>query len=468
MEYLYGVPVISTELRRAEFAKQLADVFDYMDQISLDMFNRITIRLNLYRQQLNKFDEKINNANVHIERIRQSKRATQIHSSSHYPVEQKRSVYKSIFIDDESTANNDEHGLSLQWNTFKLSENEKFYDINDKDSRTKDETLIVLKPTDDSNSIRKTKTNKLHGLGKPSTNIKSVLSFLKYNTQENPYTQSTRIDPLSIAGKMRKNTEEHSQSRIGETPLPAFYHSISAGGEIGYIPVLGPVPTLTLPENLDELPNFATDMAQDWAMESIAPSSSSLLPDVRDLAFSSGATTNTQVSAPPTVSDLPAIVPLTQSTIPPPPPPPPPSFSVESTINNVPTPQPPPLPPTAFDSNELETENKGNRTQSITENTSSGNPLLDAIQNFKKDNLRNAQEKKLSKRAEEEAKDAPDLLKNLQIQLQKRRYFMVGEPEEPKKSKKSTNMAGEIGDMIDVIRKEKTKESEDDDEDWEQ
>ena len=177
----YTVPIIAGDLRRAEFVKQVADTFDYMDSVSQDMFNRIAIRLNVYRAQLNKFDERIQNANAHIDRIKGSKRAIQVHSSARYPVEQKRSTYRSIFeLDDENKP------PVLHYNAFRLNETvDKFIDPNDKESKSHDDTLIVLKQYED-NAIQKTKKNVLNGLGKPPSNIKSVVSFLTYNTQENP------------------------------------------------------------------------------------------------------------------------------------------------------------------------------------------------------------------------------------------------------------------------------------------
>ena len=77
----YTVPVIPGDLRRAEFVEQLADTFDHFETISQDMFNRMATRLNVYRAQLNKFDERIQHANAHIDRIKGSKRAIQVHSS---------------------------------------------------------------------------------------------------------------------------------------------------------------------------------------------------------------------------------------------------------------------------------------------------------------------------------------------------------------------------------------------------
>lgn len=181
----YNVPVIAGDLRRAELVKQFADTFDYMDSISQDMFNRIAIRLNIYRAQLNKFNERIQHANTHIDRIKGSKRAIQVHSSARYPVEQNRSTYKSIFEHDPD--NDDTKPPILHYNLFRLNETiDKFADPNDKESKSNDDTLIVLKQYEN-NFIQKTKRNVLTGLGKPPANIQSVVSFLKYNTQENPY-----------------------------------------------------------------------------------------------------------------------------------------------------------------------------------------------------------------------------------------------------------------------------------------
>lgn len=177
----YTIPVIASDLRRAEFVKQVADTCDYLDSVSQDMFNRIAIRLNIYRAQLNKFDERIQHATAHIERIKGSKRAIQVHSSARYPVEQTRSTYKSIF---ESTPENEPPVLHFQH--FRLNETiDKFVDPNEKISKTNDDTLVIMKQYDN-NFMQKTKRNVLTGLGKPPANIKSVVSFLKYNTQENP------------------------------------------------------------------------------------------------------------------------------------------------------------------------------------------------------------------------------------------------------------------------------------------
>ena len=113
----YAVPVLASDLRRAEFVKQCADTCDYLDTVSQDMFNRIAIRLNVYRAQLNKFDERIQHATAHIERVKGSKRAIQVHSSARYPVEQGRSTYTSIF-----ECNPENEPPVFHFNQYRLSE----------------------------------------------------------------------------------------------------------------------------------------------------------------------------------------------------------------------------------------------------------------------------------------------------------------------------------------------------------
>ena len=182
--HLYTAPIIPSDLRRAEFVKQFADTFEHLDAVSQDMFNRIAIRLNVYRAQLNKFNERIQHADAHLDRIKGSKRAIQVHSSARYPVEKNRSTYQSIFECDWD--NDEQKPPVLHYNPFRLNETvDKFIDPNDKESKSNDESLVVLKQYE-GNFIQKTKSNALKGLGKPPSNIRSVISFLTYNTQENP------------------------------------------------------------------------------------------------------------------------------------------------------------------------------------------------------------------------------------------------------------------------------------------
>lgn len=180
----YEVPVIANDLRRAEFANQVADAFDHIENISQNVFNRIAVRLNAYRAQLNRFDERITHAANHIDRIRGSNRAIQIHSSARYPVERGRSNYTSIFEIDPN--NEDLKPPTLTHNSFRLNENiDRFIDPNDKESKSNNISLIVFNQHTD-NFLQKTRRANLLGLGRPPSNLKSVVSLLTYNTKENP------------------------------------------------------------------------------------------------------------------------------------------------------------------------------------------------------------------------------------------------------------------------------------------
>jgi hypothetical protein len=173
---LYTVPIIPDGLRRVELIKQCADTFDYLDSISQDIFNRISIRLNVYRAQLNKFDEHIQHSDAHIDHIKGSKCAIQVHSSTRYPVGENRSTFKSIF-----QCNTHDEPPVFHYDLFHSSEPVDKY-IN---SKLTDDTLIVLKQYEE-NFLQQTKTTDLNGLGRLPKNIKSVVSFLKHNTKENP------------------------------------------------------------------------------------------------------------------------------------------------------------------------------------------------------------------------------------------------------------------------------------------
>ncbi|CAF1400242.1 unnamed protein product [Rotaria sordida] len=493
----YTVPVIAGDLRRAEFVKQCADTFDHLDAISQDMFNRIAIRLNIYRAQLNKFDERIQHANAHIDRIKGSKRAIQVHSSARYPVEQNRSTYRSIFEYD--TDNEDNKPPVLHYNLFRLNETtDKFIDRNDKESKSNDDTLIVLKQYND-NFIQKTKKTILNGLGRPPTNITSVVSFLKYNTQENPYTQPTKIDPLSVGGRIRKQADESSQPRIVETPLPAFYKQMSerpTTGDIGYNPTLGLVPQLSLPDNLPELDNFATfddNTAIDWTgqqMTSIAPSFAiSMLPDIKDLTSTTTTTAppveppKATVSAPPPV-DMPTIIPLTSS-----------SNSVPSSAAPLP-PTAPPLPstvpsvlPSSSSSivNESQTPTNNEVNDNDNDDDDGGNPLLAQIRNFSKTNkLKSASKSNPVDEAPlPSSHEQESIMDSLKKRLIQRRGFITGETSSSTTSTEKTIAAptpppipstgGAFTDAIaakakaiaDEQQRQKGDSDNDDDENWE-
>lgn len=85
-------------------------------------------------------------------------------------------------------------------------------------------------------------------------------------------------------------------SGISEAPAPIFYQQKSERPQVGgisYNPLLGLVPEITVPDNL-ELPNFAIfddNTAMDWTkqqMPSIAPSYViAMLPDMNDLSGTS-------------------------------------------------------------------------------------------------------------------------------------------------------------------------------------
>ncbi|CAF2957038.1 unnamed protein product [Rotaria sp. Silwood2] len=275
----YTVPIIASDLRRAELVKQFADIFEHVEAILQDILNRVTIRLNVYRAQLKEFDERIQHGNTHIDHIQGSKHAIQVHSSATYPVEKYRSTYKSIFESD--TYNEDDQPFALHYNLFHLNEAmDKFIDCNDNNSKSNDDRLIILNQYED-NFMQKTKKDVLNGLGRLPINIKSVVSLLKYRTKENSYIQSTKSDSLNVGKRIRKQINESTQPSMDEILLPSFHKENSerpAVDNFAYNPTIGLVPQLSLPDNLPELDKCATfdyDPTNYWDLPSSVITSTS-------------------------------------------------------------------------------------------------------------------------------------------------------------------------------------------------
>ncbi|UJR13238.1 hypothetical protein I4U23_000260 [Adineta vaga] len=276
LAHRYTIPIIAGDLRRAEFIQQLADTCEYMDSVSYDIFYRITQRLNLYRAKLNQMEERIQNANVHIGQIKDLKNATQSYSNSRYPVQEKRSIYKSIF--EQNPINDDDCPSELSWNTFHFNE------TSDKYAHLNDDSLFVLKQYED-NFLQQTKRQiPSNNLGKFPTNIKSVVSLLKCNTNENPYIKSTEIDPLNVTSRKRKRIDESISQCMEDVHLPMFSSKLferSPGNNFAYTPNVDPVHQLSLPDNLPDLDNYVTfgnDTKIDFQQPQITPSSTIIMP----------------------------------------------------------------------------------------------------------------------------------------------------------------------------------------------
>lgn len=177
--------LIADNFHREEFIHQAADTCEYLDFGWQDILNRITLRLNVYRAQVNQLQQYIQHADAHVDHIKGSKQAIQIYSSPQYGVEKKRSIYKSIFQEESLS---DAYRSSVQSHTYAFRVKRTVHQTSNPNNARRqlyDETLVLLKQSDN-DVIHGGKQIPALGLGKPPANVKSVLSFLKWNTKENP------------------------------------------------------------------------------------------------------------------------------------------------------------------------------------------------------------------------------------------------------------------------------------------
>lgn len=94
---LYAVPLIQPDLRREEAIQQVADALQYLQNISGDIFSRISQRVELSRRQLQAIRERVSLAQAKIEKIKGSKKAIKVFSSAKYPAPEHLQEYGSIF-----------------------------------------------------------------------------------------------------------------------------------------------------------------------------------------------------------------------------------------------------------------------------------------------------------------------------------------------------------------------------------
>ena len=100
----------------------------------------------------------------------------------------------------------------------------------------------------------------------PSDNAKSALSYLIFNTADNPYAKRKDFsNPLNNqkANKTKKEEDEGAdKTTLGEAPvsLGIGLDDVDGTADLFFAPALGDLPDLDLPDILD-LPNLPTDLS---------------------------------------------------------------------------------------------------------------------------------------------------------------------------------------------------------------
>ncbi|CAH1784413.1 unnamed protein product [Owenia fusiformis] len=477
----YTVPIVPPDLRKEETIKQIADSLDYLDKIANDIFNRISSRVSDNHTRLKTIKDRVELAQVKVEKIRGSSKATKVFSSAKYPSAQDEVPYASVFKDETNLQQIKHTHYKLQSkppvvDERMLKEKLQFYNVH-----------LNIKQSE--------KEADHEGLGRLPQNISSVSSLLLFNTTENPYKKYVMLDPLGVVTRTRdaENDDEDGLAAAPETILHGEEMQRAQGENYSYIPNIGEVPEIAVPDFLPDLLGVADDVTFSGEQGiSIAPSVfGSNLPDlpsvIPDLDLPSGPVGGgalDPVAAPPGPGapppPPPSAPPPPPSGPPPPPPPPPGGAPPPPPPPGPPPPGPPPPPGDAPDPDDAKPEKK---TPSSSGDGRSD--LLSAIRNAGgagKAKLRNAKDRKVERKKEKEEKVAQsssgggDLMGDLMAKLTMRRKGISGSGQgggsgggssAPEPSTGGGSTMDKISSMIPPPPKPSGAPSAGDDDDWE-
>ncbi|BFZ10703.1 hypothetical protein BsWGS_13742 [Bradybaena similaris] len=332
----FNVPTIPPDLRREETIHQIADALEYLDKVANEIFTRIGTRVGENRAHLQKINDRVNLASAKVAKLTGSNKATKVFASAKYPAEDELQPYRITFANTGELR-------EVKHSHYKVQEKHAYVD--DRVFKEKLQFYNVhlnIRARKDQNSREEDQNSKKEGLGGLPSDIPSISSLLLFNTTENPYKKYVMLDPLGVVTKTRAAIEEEG-ARIAEAPSTIVHNEEllkpTAEG-IFYIPGMGTVPEIVVPDQLPNLPGVADDLAFSAGQgPSIAPSvMGSNIPDLPSVGFEQDEIPGGLV---PVSSTLPSLGGPLPPEPPPPPPPPPPSSSVP------PPPPPPPPPPSA-------------------------------------------------------------------------------------------------------------------------
>ncbi|XP_033114646.1 WASH complex subunit 1-like [Anneissia japonica] len=317
--HVYTVSIIPSDLRREETILRIADTLEHLEKIANDVFNRISDRVSMDHAKLKQINQRLEVAQLKVDKMRNSKKATKVFSSAKYPAPERPEIYASLFDEDTELS-----ALKVPFRRMHTKHQAV-------DAKSLKEKLQFYNVQINPRKKEKSEEHSAEGLGGLPKNMESINSLLLFNTSENPYKKYVMIDPLGAVTKTRKAIEEE-QEEIGAAPITITQQEQMermTAENYFYIPNLGDVPEIDVPVYLPDLPGVADDVSYNADLgPSIAPSvPGSNLPDLPSVVLA------IEDSAP---SNLPAL-PAPEGSMPPPPPPP----------TAGPPPPPPPPPPEA-------------------------------------------------------------------------------------------------------------------------
>ena len=185
---VYEIPLVSSNLRPQEMISQMADTLEFLDQVSSDIFARVTQQIQESRMRINGIHKRVQVAQAKIDGLKGSRKATKIFSSSRFPGNFQANS-KSLF-----------HKTSMIFNRTKVD-----YDgsecIVDGD--------MIFYPTHQQNGTK-------HQTPAPPSSVSELLIF---NTEDLAFRGQSITDKSAKSNLRRKHDSEISTDiSIGEAP----------------------------------------------------------------------------------------------------------------------------------------------------------------------------------------------------------------------------------------------------------
>nr|XP_004656902.1 WASH complex subunit 1 [Jaculus jaculus] len=457
----YAIPLIPADLRREETIQQVADALQYLQNVSGDIFSRISQRVELSRRQLQAIGERVSLSQAKIEKIKGSKKAIKVFSSAKFPAPEHLKEYGSIFTGAQDP--------SLQkWPRHRIQSKHRPLDERALQEKLKYFPVCV-------NTKPEPEDEAEEGLGGLPSNISSISSLLLFNTTENLYKKYVFLDPLAGAVTKTHVMLGTEKEKLFDAPL-----SISKREQLEqqvpenyfYVPDLGQVPEIDVPSYLPDLPGIADDLMYSADLEpGIAPSAPGAIPELP--------TFHTEIAEPfqPDVEGGVVTAP------PPPPPPPPPPFP--TVLDS--TPPCPVFTQSTLSADQVAREDDNSSSmptaavvqgapKEVVDPSSGRATLLESIRQaggIGKAKLRSVKERKLEKKKQKEQEQVRatsqggDLMSDLFNKLVMRRKGISGKGPGTGSSEGPGGAFTRMSDAIPPLPPPQQPPGEEDDDDWE-
>lgn len=305
------IPIIQSDLRHEEVHIQAIKIFEYLDAVVDQTFDRIDARISQNMGRIKLINQRIESAHRKIESFKETKKAITIFSPAKYPMSAP-AKFKSTFADEK-------FNLKVDYN-YKLDRIGSFPD----DFADKLQFFHVNK-----GPPKHAQPNK-HSL---IYNTKSINSIITFVNSENIIINDPVVGKKPELSHQRDNVDSRDETK-DFSKFSTLMKNKGDGDNFNYSPNMNSAPELLeLPMDLPDLPGIAGDISFNFldAQQSIAPSMMSMniigdLPEffAEELKVEPSTLKTIDVpDVPSHVINIPPPPPPIPMNLPPPPPPPP-------------------------------------------------------------------------------------------------------------------------------------------------